>query len=275
MGKTKFIALMLLPVFLGVCLTSCSSDKDDEPDGSTTSVGVGIPRHLMKITLSYNSSDYHSFTYDNQNRITSYYRGEDKVNVSYTDSKITFRGGTDFECGVNGDKVVNYADGYTEFTFVYAQDRLTDISGEVYNGDYSPREDFKEYLSWDTNGNLVRYNNVRKMSSTNTISSTTTYTYMGGDKAKISILALLSDDFGPLYLETPDDFIFVGLMGYLGDMTTQYPTKAVFDDSKVKKTYTYEYTFDEQGYPLIVTITEEAENLTSGRHVSTITYEWE
>lgn len=102
------------------------------------------------------------------------------------------------------------------------------------------------------------------------------YSYYPGDKAKVNAVFLIGlRSVEPLQSEAYRDLNILGLMGYLGEIITQYPSQCKLANRII---YDFTYTIDTKGFPTEIEISETQENQQTGEpytNTKTITLEWE
>lgn len=270
--KISFFAFLSIALCAG--FTSCNDDDENDSD-VTSSHTIGLPRKLLKISEN-NRVKYDKFTYDEQNRITSYYSHNYQMSIAYEGSLIKIWGDFNAQCELSDNLVSKWIQEDGFHSFGYLDNKITTIKGEIYASMGTDSYDYD--YTWDADGNLIKMNHKRVWPTASGFGPSTSvrnYSYNGGEKSKINILALL-DDFSPLYLETYDDIELLGLMGYFGDLSTQYPTSCryiQYANAEFIINAEFSYSLDDQGYPTRIDITTKHEDGNEYKHVYQL--EWE
>lgn len=214
--------LWMLCSLVVCCMTfvACSDDND----------GPSQPKHKMRLVKleeqenGYTSVLFQNAQWDADGRILQYEDGNGAlVTYTYTGESITCkRNGSEINYLLQNGKVVSKNEGYGEDTFSYDGELLVK---------YSPRHDDPYTHTWK-DGNMVK-----------TIDSEGVYGYEYSDKP--NYMGPFIHEFGSFsYFSGVDPLLAMG--GYFGNMPKNLVKSNTYDG---KPDFSFEYTFNEHGYP--------------------------
>jgi len=241
----KKLLLLLLPL-LAITFIACHNEEEEEENGN--------PTKLVKTVeiYSYTTGNSEKFTayYDNQNKpIKLEYRETDShspaytINLTYSTNTITmthsdFSGVRTFQLDDNGYLIRD-----NTFNYIYENGYLKEAHGHD-----SGFRNSHWYFSW-MNGNKVQ----TTIYLNNDYSSEYTYEYGNRENLlNIDILgALTSSEFG--------EYTFYHWLKFKGHASKNYLGKATWTNTdNIAKIITYDYQFDEDGYPTQVILSNES-----------------
>ena len=272
MKNVKVNILLALFAIVGLSL-SCTTDSDSgSGSGSNNSQRV-----VSKIIFEDDEEDYadeYAFKYDSYGRITrvTHTRLEDSYDDIYHYEYYRYGSGNGLEKSWEGDvdyiydatlnnkgylSEVYYEDGdYTdEWSYTYdSKGRLT----RIYNvyGEYEENWSETTY-SW-SGGNIVEVISEYEEDLgdySETIETQLSYNSKSMDIVNLDLNAAIGGWFEGLYID-------VGLGGYWGDglcgqKSRNFLTGWVVDDGENEWEYSLKWSYDEDGYPVEVIVTDE------------------
>lgn len=251
MKTFKFFALAVSAMLVSPSITSCSNDDDKGNGGSITQQGIGLPRHLEKVNYSgsyNNGAVYDNFTYDDQNRITSFTDASNEtIKCTYSTSSITLGG---LNCTLSGNRITEIKDNYGGiFRFEYnCNNQLIHATETISNSFLNISSEI--HYKWE-GGNLIQYTSTEKEHGEESQSYDVKFTY-DGTKSSAPILMMLNASWlNPLYFEINSDVCLLGMMGYFGNMITELPVRVEITQTDDKRNFVYEleYELDSSNYP--------------------------